>query len=42
MAARADAELLQELLALEQRLISAYEGGLGRDVIDPELGETLL
>jgi len=42
MAARADAELLEELLALEQRLISAYGGALGRDVIDPELGKTLL
>ena len=26
MADRSDAELLEELLALEQRLISAYEG----------------
>jgi hypothetical protein len=42
MASGADAELLEELLALEQRLISAYQGALGRDVIDPELGKTLL
>ena len=42
MAARSDAELLVDLLALEQRLVSAYEAALRRDTIDPELGETLL
>jgi hypothetical protein len=41
MAARSDAELLEDLLALEERLISAYEAALRRDVIDPELGEML-
>jgi hypothetical protein len=42
MAARSDAELLNDLLAAEQRLISAYEAALRRDAIDPELGELLL
>ncbi len=42
MAAHADAELLEDLLAVEQRLISAYEAGLRRDAIDPELAEGLL
>jgi hypothetical protein len=41
MAARSDAELLEDLLALEERLISAYEAALRRDAIDPELGERL-
>lgn len=42
MATRSDAELLEELLAREQRLVSAYEAALRRDAIDPALGETLL
>ena len=41
MAARSDVELLEELLALEQRLISAYEAALRREVIDVALGELL-
>jgi rubrerythrin len=41
MAARSDAELLEDLLAREQRLLSAYEAALRRDAIDPELGATL-
>jgi uncharacterized protein YigA (DUF484 family) len=41
MAARSDVELLEDLLAREQRLLSAYEGALRRDAIDPALGETL-
>ena len=42
MAERSDAELLEELLAREQRLVSAYEAALRRDAIDASLGETLL
>ena len=42
MAARSDAELLVDLLALEQRLVSAYEAALRRETIDLELGQTLL
>jgi len=41
MAERSDVELLEELLALENRLISAYEAALRRDAIDATLGETL-
>ena len=42
MATRSDADLLEELLAVEQRLISAYDAALRRDAVDPKLGETLL
>jgi hypothetical protein len=42
MAARSDADLLEDLLALEQRLVSAYEAGLRDDAIDPRLGKMLL
>jgi rubrerythrin len=42
MAGRDDAELLEELLALEQRLVSIYEAGLRRDAVDAALAETLL
>ena len=42
MAERPDAEVLEELLGLERRLISIYEAGLRREAIDPELAETLL
>ncbi len=42
MAARSDAELLEGLLAVEQRLISAYEAALRRDAIDRALGQMLL
>jgi rubrerythrin len=41
MAARSDVELLEDLLALENRQISAYEAALRRGAIDIELGETL-
>ena len=42
MAERSDAELLEELLAVEQRLIAMYETALRRDAIDPALAEELL
>ena len=42
MAARSDADLLEDLLALEQRLVSAYEAGLRDDAIDSRLGKMLL
>jgi Mn-containing catalase len=42
MAARSDAELLEDLLAVEQRLISGYEAALRRDAIDRALGQMLL
>lgn len=42
MAERPDSELLEELLALENRLISIYEAGVRRDAIEPELAGTLL
>ena len=42
MADRRDAERLERLLAIEERLIAAYEAALRRDAIDPELGELLL
>jgi hypothetical protein len=38
----ADAELLEELLAIEARLAAGYEAALRRDAIDPVLGEQLL
>jgi rubrerythrin len=41
MAERSDTELLEELLASEQRLLSAYEAALRRDAIDASLGEML-
>ena len=41
MAERSDAELLEDLLAIENRLISAYEAALRRDAIDARLGEAL-
>jgi len=41
MAAGSDAELLEDLLAVEERLISAYEAALRREAIDPKLGDTL-
>jgi hypothetical protein len=41
MAARSDVELLEDLLAREHRLFSAYEAALRRDAIDTRLGETL-
>jgi len=41
MAARSDVELLEDLLAIEQRLVSAYEGALRREAIDVGLGEML-
>ncbi len=41
MAGRSDVDVLEDLLALENRLISAYEAALRRDAIDVALGETL-
>ena len=41
MAERSDVELLEDLLALENRLISAYEAALRRDAIGAELAGTL-
>jgi len=41
MAERSDLELLEDLLALEHRLLSAYEAALRRAVIGAELGEAL-
>lgn len=41
MADRSDRELLEELLARENRLLSAYEAALRRDAIDVQLGELL-
>jgi hypothetical protein len=41
MAERADVDVLEDLLALEYRLISAYEAALRREAIDVALGETL-
>jgi rubrerythrin len=41
MAERSDRERLEDLLAREHRLLSAYEAALRRDAIDPELGESL-
>ena len=41
MAERSDVELLEDLLAVENRLISAYEAALRRHAIDTLLGETL-
>jgi hypothetical protein len=42
MAERSDIGLLEDLLASEQRLISAYEAALRRDAIEAPLGELLL
>jgi rubrerythrin len=41
MAQRSDIELLEALLAHENRLVSAYEAALRRDAIETALGETL-
>jgi rubrerythrin len=41
MAQRSDRELLEDLLAREHRLLSAYEAALRRDAIDAHLGEWL-
>lgn len=41
MAERSDAELLEDLLARENRLLSAYEAALRRDAIAAPLGEAL-
>ncbi len=42
MAGRPDVELLEDLLARERRLVSAYEAALRRSAIEGSLGETLL
>jgi Ferritin-like domain len=39
---RSDVEILEELLALENRLAGAYEAALRREAIDAGLGELLL
>lgn len=39
---RSDTEILEELLALENRLAGAYEAALRREAIDARLGELLL
>ncbi len=39
--ARSDAEILEELLVIEGRLVAAYEAALRRDAIEAGLGETL-
>ena len=41
MADRSETELLEDLLAREHRLLSAYEAALRRDAIDASLGEML-
>ena len=41
MAERSDLELLEDLLARENRLLAAYEAALRRDAIDPAVGATL-
>jgi hypothetical protein len=41
MAGRPDVDLLEDLLTLEHRLLSAYEDALRGDVIEPGLGELL-
>lgn len=41
MAERSDVDVLEDLLAIENRLISAYEAALRRDAIDVALGEAL-
>ncbi|HEX2414992.1 MAG TPA: ferritin-like domain-containing protein [Thermoleophilaceae bacterium] len=38
---RSDSEILEDLLVLEGRLVTAYEAALRRDVIEAGLGETL-
>jgi rubrerythrin len=38
---RSDAEILEELLVIEGRLVGAYEAALRRDAIEAGLGETL-
>jgi rubrerythrin len=42
MAARSDVEIVEDLLAVEQRLISMYEAGVRADAIDAGLAEELL
>ena len=41
MAERSDLALLEDLLAREHRLLSAYEAALRRDAIEARLGEWL-
>jgi hypothetical protein len=41
MAEPSDVDVLEDLLALEQRLISAYEAALRREVVDVALGKLL-
>ncbi len=41
MATRSDTELLEDLLGMEERLVSAYEAALRRDAIDVALGKQL-
>ena len=42
MAGRSDVGLLEDLLVMEQQLISMYEAGLRRDVVAVDLAEELL
>jgi rubrerythrin len=42
MAERSDADLLEDLLAVEARLASVYEAALRRGAIEPALGEALV
>ena len=39
---RSDVDILEDLLALEARLLAAYEAALRRDAIEPALGELLI
>ena len=41
MAERSDLDILEDLLAIENRLISVYEAALRRDAISVAVGETL-
>jgi hypothetical protein len=41
MGERSDADVLEDLLAVEERLITAYEAALRRGAIDTKLAETL-
>jgi hypothetical protein len=42
MADRSDVERVEDLLAIESRLVEAYEAALRRDAMDSALGELLL
>jgi hypothetical protein len=42
MAARSNVDILEELMATEARLISIYEAGVRREVVDPALARAIL